>query len=126
MDSFWCAVNLCNSSFETIKELLAHLRTFHSRSEYAEGLHCQVFACSTASPPYHAYRMHMYRKHKDLQQELHVHVSTSTDDLKCENEMQLPISLNLESADSDEDAKENFYKNFFTILRNVQRKIYAS
>ena len=113
MDSFWCAVNLCNSSFETIKELLAHLRTFHSHSEYAEGLHCQVFACSTVSPSYHAYRMHMYRKHKDLQQALHVHVSTSTDDLISENEMQLPISLNLDSADSDEDAKEKFYKNFF-------------
>ena len=27
--------------------------------------------------------------------------------------MQLPISLNLESADIDEDAKENFYNNFF-------------
>ena len=51
-------------------------------------------------------------ENKDLQQALHVHVGTSTDDLTCENEMQLPISLNLESADSD-DAKENFHKNFF-------------
>ena len=64
------------------------------------------------SPSCHAYRMHMYRKHKDLQQALHVHVGTSTDDLTCENEMQLPMSLNLESANSD-DAKESFYKNFF-------------
>ena len=92
MDSFWCAVNLCNSSFETIKEVFAHLRTFHSHSEDAESLHCQVFACSTVRPSYQAYRMHMYRKHKDLQQALHVHVGTSTDDLTCENEMQLPIS----------------------------------
>ena len=81
MDSFWCAVNLRNSSFEIIKELLASLRTFHSHSEYAEGLHCQVFACSTVSPSYHAYRMHMYGKHKDLQQALHVHRGTTTDDL---------------------------------------------
>ena len=63
-----CPVNNCKIAFGRRNVILSHIRNDHNPLLYASGLHCKMSGCNLVVRSYHAFRMHLSRKHKTVKQ----------------------------------------------------------
>ena len=68
MSLLLCPVNNCEIAFGRGNVLLSHIRNDHYPLQYASGLHCQVRDANIMVRSYHAFRMHLSRKHRTIEQ----------------------------------------------------------
>ena len=68
MSLFICPVNDCSNYFDELRLLLFHVHNEHHEMQYTgvgtSALCCKVIGCRTVTKTYHAFRMHMLRKHQ--------------------------------------------------------------
>ena len=125
MSVFICPVPNCECVFDQVNFLLSHIRNDHVTTQYQSGLLCQISDCRTLAPSYHAFRMHITRKHQSVVQ----FASTSTDacTIISSSTNDSPTEIPNYSApplNQDELNIQKFLGKIFSIFFNVERKTY--
>ena len=131
-----CPVNNCKITFDRENVLLSHIRNDHYLTQYASGLHCQISGCNIVARNYHAFRMHLFRKHRTTEQFARISTDALTStvnhlvqtlnlsqNMSCQNNLNLhPPYLTASVVPQHDLNIYKFYEKFFLFTLMLKEK----